>query len=84
MEACYMCNNASTDDELTSQNDLSYYAIGNAYDNHRMCIRSGAGKPVTIIVEQYDENAASWVTVGYYKPSFCPNCGRELIENNKC
>ena len=83
MEACYMCNSAFVDDNLTNSNDLSYYSIGKSYDNHRMFIRSGAGKPVTVLVEQLDESTSSWVLVGYYKPSYCPNCGRELIENNK-
>lgn len=80
-QPCHMCNSAFVDDELTSSNDLSYYSIGKSYDNHRMLIRSGAGKPVTVLVEQYDEKSASWILVGYYKPNYCPNCGRELVEN---
>lgn len=76
--ACFMCNNALTDDFLDDENDLSYYGLG--YADKGFCIRlvSGDRKPVRIIFEQWICN--QWSTVGVYYPKFCPECGRKITE----
>lgn len=82
-EPCYMCDNAWVDDELNFNNDLSYYSVGDCCDNKRMMFRSGAKKPTSLLIEEYDEQVKQWITVGVYQPKFCPNCGRELFENGE-
>lgn len=80
---CRVCLDASVCNELTVENDLSYYSIGNApEEKHRMMIRSGAGKPLAILVEEYDD-VFGWLTIAQYTPKFCPECGRELVEYGK-
>jgi hypothetical protein len=76
-----MCDNAYVDDELDFSNDLSYYSVGNSVDKHRIFLRSGARRPTAILVEKYDDTIQQWTTIGTYKPKYCPNCGRELLEN---
>lgn len=83
MDACFMCTNAHTDPELNSDNDLSYITIGDFTPKRRMMFRSGDGRTTQIIVEEFDEKSGCWQLVGFYRPKFCPNCGRELIENRK-
>lgn len=77
MKDCGLCRSAYTDEELRYDNDLSYIPIGLPNDGYRAFIRSGDKKPTALLVEK--GNDLVWV----YKPKFCPNCGRELIENNK-
>lgn len=77
-KSCYMCNNARVDDELTDDNDLSYFSVGLCERGFRIMVSSGNGRPVEIIFEQWVRN--EWRLVGVYCPSHCPNCGRELSE----
>ena len=81
--ACGMCNNAFVDPELRPDNDLSYFTLGDSVDGKRMMLRSGAGKPVEIIMEEFDRKSMRWGVVGCYIPKFCPNCGRKLVENER-
>ena len=83
MMACNMCLNASVDSELDSFNDLSYTGIGSCENGYRLMIRSGDGKPTEIEVEQFSPQDREWHLIGFYRPQYCPNCGRRLIENEK-
>lgn len=76
-QPCHMCLNAAVDDELTTDNDLSYYTV-NYYKNNRLMVRSGAGRPLAILAEEWTPDG--WVTTNCYNPKCCPNCGRELTE----
>lgn len=80
---CFMCTNAHTDPDLNSDNDLSYITIGKCDPKRRIMFRSGDGRTTQIIVEEFNEKSGCWEFVGFYRPKFCPNCGRELIENRK-
>lgn len=77
---CGMCVNAFTDPDLNSDNDLSYFTIGECEKGYRMLLRSGDGRPTTILVEKWIDGTG-WITIGDYQPRYCPNCGRELKEN---
>lgn len=81
--ACYMCDNARTNPELDSDNDLSYVCVGECISSYRMFIRSGDGKSTVILIDKWSEERG-WFTipVGVYKPQYCPNCGRRLKEND--
>ena len=80
MKACGMCNNAFTAPDLNSDNDLSFFGIGECEKGYRLLLRSGDGRPTTILVEKWLDGTG-WMTIGYYQPQYCPNCGRELREN---
>ena len=75
-KACEMCLDASVDPELNSDNDLSFIGIGKCAEGYRMLLRSGNGKPVTILVEKWSDTVG-WQTIGCYQPKYCPNCGRQ-------
>ena len=75
--ACGMCDNARINPRLADDNDLSYFSVGDFAQKRRMMIRSGDGKPVEMLVEEFSEKSG-WHLVGSYRPSFCPNCGRDL------
>lgn len=45
-------------------------------------VLSGDDRPTEILFEELYDNAG-WELVGYYQPKYCPNCGRELMENQK-
>ena len=79
---CRMCENAHTNPELDSDIDLSYVTIGECEDGYRMMLRTGASRPTVLLVEKYDERTG-WHSIGIFQPNYCPNCGRELKENNK-
>ena len=79
---CRMCLNASVCDDLRHDNDLSYTGIGDCVDGTRLMLVTGAGKPTQILVEVWDEKHG-WMVVGFYRPAYCPNCGRLLVENLK-
>lgn len=81
VNACGMCVNAYVDDELSSDNDLSFFGIGTCSRGFRLLLRSGASRPTELLVERHF-GTSGWLTVGTYKPKYCPNCGRELIENS--
>lgn len=75
---CRMCDSAYTNPELDSDHDLSYISIGECVPGYRMLFRSGDGRPTEILFEMWK---GEWKTIGFYRPKFCPNCGRELREN---
>lgn len=79
---CYICDNAHTNPELHKDNDLSYISIGDFARGYRMLLRSGDGRPTEVLVEKWHEKAG-WSLIGRYRPKYCPNCGRELIENRE-
>lgn len=81
-KSCRMCDNAATNPELNSDNDLSFSGIGECVDGYRIMLRSGDGRPTGIIFERWNEKAG-WSTIGHYLPKYCPNCGRELKENER-
>lgn len=76
---CSFCRNAVCDDELTSNNDFSYRTIGHADKDKRILLRTGAGRPTEILIECLASSA--WYLCAFYRPKFCPECGRQLIEN---
>lgn len=78
---CRFCLNAFVDKTLTPDNDLSYLSIGFCERGRSMCIRSGDGRPTLILVSEAVNGIN--VDVAVYKPKFCPECGRELLENKK-
>ena len=82
-QPCHMCDNAFVNPELSKDDDLSYVTVGFCTRGHRMMIRSGAGKTTQIIAEEYDAEMKAWKYLGFYRPNYCPNCGRELVENRK-
>lgn len=80
---CGNCFNAriDPDEELTDDNDFSSSTVEyNKYDNFRMMLSSGAGKPLRIEAEQWSPSVQRWITVGQYYPKFCPECGRKITE----
>lgn len=79
-QACGMCNNAHTDPELNSDNDLSYISIGEHEKGYRALLHSGDGRPTEILFEKWMDGTG-WTAIGCYQPKYCPNCGRELKEN---
>lgn len=80
--ACGMCDNAHTNPELQSDNDLSYFSIGKCEDSYRLMLRTGDGRSTQILFEKWGQDRR-WHLVGFYQPDFCPNCGRKLTENEK-
>lgn len=80
--ACKMCLNAHVDPDLTSDNDFSFFGVGECERSYRLAFRTGDGRPTGILVECYDRGIG-WNTIGFYWPKFCPNCGRRLTENEK-
>jgi len=78
---CRMCVNARVFHELTEDNDLSFHVIGDCEKDWRLMIRSGAGRPMEMLVEGW--LGKEWGILGTYEPKFCPECGRELTEYRK-
>ena len=82
LQSCYMCNNAAVDDELTDENDLSFIQVGKTVSSvFRIMLQSGNSEGVKILFEQF--SGKYWQTIGVYAPSFCPNCGRKLVEQRR-
>lgn len=81
--ACYMCDNARINDDLTDDNDYSVCCVGVSSENNRIVVSSGWGKPLSIDFELWNDFSKCWNTVAYYNPKFCPNCGREIFEFKK-
>ena len=79
---CRMCLNATVDDELDHDNDFSSFGIGSCENGLRMMLNTGNGHPTEISVARWDDKYG-WQTVGFYRPAYCPNCGRLLVENLK-
>lgn len=80
VKACGMCVNSLIEPELDSDCDLSYFSIGICAKPYRMLLRSGASRPTEILVERHF-GSDGWIPIGSYEPKYCPNCGRELVEN---
>lgn len=76
--ACGYCNNAYVSDELSHDDDLSYHGIYLKDNLLRVFFRSGDSKKTGFIFEAFD---GRWYLIGYFFPSYCPYCGRELFEN---
>lgn len=76
---CKFCLNARVNHELTDDNDLSYHGCGIATEMHRFLITSGNGKPTSILFEKRAQK--EWITIGYYIPKYCPECGRYLMND---
>ena len=78
-QPCRYCLNAFVCDELHSNNDLSYIDVPIADPDHRVLFRSGDGRKTGFVIEE--RFLGEWVYIGEFHPSFCPFCGRVLIEN---
>ena len=79
-KVCIFCLDASCDPtgELTSENDFSSLSIGQCADNYRMSIDVGCGKPLNICITHWNPVHQQNELVAFYKPKFCPECGRKL------
>lgn len=80
---CDYCKNAYTDKRLDDDNDLSYTSIGHFESGYGVFIRAAAAynPPVAIIVQTYRNDLKRNVDVACYTPTYCPICGRKIIEN---
>lgn len=84
VQVCEFCLNASVDDELTSDNDLSFLPVGKILkEGYSMYIRSGANKPTALVISAWDKARQVNEDIAIYEMRYCPNCGRYLFENNK-
>ena len=81
-KSCSFCNNAFVDPELNSDNDLSYLSLGAMSNGYFMHMRSGAGRDTVLEILKLDRFINRVYVIGIYKMKFCPECGRELIENS--
>ena len=63
--ACKMCTNAHTDSDLTSDNDLSFFSVGECEKSFRLMLRTGDGRPTGFLVEHW-EDEMGWDTIGFY------------------
>lgn len=79
--ACEYCNNATVDSSLSSNNDLSYFSIGHIEKGYSLYFRSGANRFTGIDISHWFAHNACSITIGYYVPKYCPECGRYLKEN---
>lgn len=82
---CNYCKNAFTDKRLDDDNDLSYTAIGNFENGYSVFLRASAAykPPVAIIVQMYRKDLKRNVDIACYAPTYCPICGRKIVENEK-
>ncbi len=78
---CTYCNNATVDDGLTSENDLSFISIGHIEKGYTLYFRSGDNRFTGIDISHFFEGREYSNTIGYYVPKYCPECGRYLKEN---
>ena len=76
---CHICENAATNENLTTENDFAAFGV-DQYNGHRMMLRVGGGRPLSIEYDFWDELTKEWSTVGSYALGFCPNCGRRITE----
>lgn len=81
--ACRFCTNANTDPELDHTNDLSYMGIGDCEKGYTVFFRTGANRPTAILFEDRINLQSASHLAGLYIPKFCPECGRELVENKE-
>lgn len=79
-QPCQFCLDASCDPEgkLTTENDYSSLPVGSVAEGYRMSIDVGCGKPLKICITHWNPQMQQNVLVGFYKPKFCPECGRCL------
>ena len=77
--SCVYCNNAFVDDDLSHDDDLSYHGINLVDNTFRVFFRSGDKRKVGFLYEAYD--GGKFYPIGHFYPSYCPFCGRELVEN---
>lgn len=86
---CKYCYGWYLDSELDPQNDSHSISIGNADKNINIYFnydidRTILNRPVIYLdILKYSELDTQNHCVGSYVPKFCPECGRELTENNK-
>ncbi len=82
---CSFCLNAFSDptEELTTQNDYSSFSVGDTAPHYRMSIDTGDNKPTRIVVTHWNESLQCNQDVCIYKMKYCPECGRELFENER-
>lgn len=80
---CKYCKNAFTDKRLDAHYDGSYISIGECAEGYGAYISSSAesNPPVRIVVQTYREAIKRNVDVAYYAPTYCPMCGRKIVEN---
>jgi hypothetical protein len=78
---CPKCMNAFVEPTLEPDCDFSSRSIGEANPGYRMMLNTGARRKTHISLERWDESHKQWEIEGFYKPKFCPECGRKLIEN---
>ena len=83
IKPCYMCDNGRISEELTDDNDLSCYCIGDMPKYKRLMLCSGNGKPLRIEFDEWNDQYGIWRTTGIYYPKCCPNCGRKITEYAK-
>lgn len=80
---CRFCLDATVIPELEGC-DLSYHTIGESDKSHRLMLRSGGGRQLEIQSEKWTETGngfGQWQLTAYYRPKFCPECGRRLRRN---
>lgn len=75
---CSYCINASVCEDLSHDEDLSYHGLALCDNLFHVFFRSGDKKKTGFIFESFD---GRWCEIGSFYPSFCPFCGRELVEN---
>lgn len=56
--------------------NFAYFVVNESENDSRILIRSGGGKSLIIISENF--NGDRWHTLNVYTPKFCPECGRKL------
>ena len=81
IKPCDMCNNARIYDDLTNENDYSAISVGKSAKGNRIMFCSGDGKPLRIEFEKWNDKAG-WGKISEYRPRYCPNCGRKIVEYN--
>ena len=80
-KGCPFCDNATIDGDLTPDTDLSYIHLGNVTAGYNLYFRTGNRRKTVIEVSQWSNEYKRNIIIGEYVPKFCPECGRELIEN---
>ena len=79
---CPYCDNAIINKDLTSNTDLSYLPIGNYLSpGYEIYFRTGNRQKTAIEFSTWSDKYQKSIIIGEYTPKFCPECGRELIEN---
>ena len=66
---------------MTNENDYSAISVGKSAKGNRIMLCSGDGKPLRIEFEKWNDKAG-WGKIAEYRPRYCPNCGRKIVEYN--